>query len=98
MIRKGDNVMVLSGRDRGKSGAVSRVIPKSGVVLVSGLNLNKKHQRPRKAGEKGQIIDKPMPLPVSRVALAESGKPVRIGFKMVGTKKVRVSRKSGKEL
>ncbi len=99
-IKKGDNVIVITGKDKGKSGVVSRTFPKKGLVLLSGFNLKKKHQRPRKAGEKGQIIDKPMPVHVSNVMIADpdTKKPVRIGKKLVGERYVRISRKSGKEV
>lgn len=99
-IKKNDNVIVIAGKDKGKSGSVSLVLPKKGLVVISGLNLRKKHQRPRKGGEKGQIIDKPMPVHVSNVMVADpdTKKPVRVGKKLVGERFVRVSKKSGKEI
>ena len=99
-IKKNDNVIIIAGKDKGKTGAVSRVFPKKDLVIVSGLNLLKKHQRPRKGGEKGQIIDKSMPIHISNVMIAdpESKKPSRIGRKLVGERFVRISKKSGKEV
>ena len=99
-IKKNDNLMIIAGKDKGKTGAVSRVFPKKDLIIVSGLNLKKKHQRPRKSGEKGQIIDKAMPIHVSNAMVVDSDikKPVRIGKKLVGERYVRISRKSGKEL
>lgn len=99
-IKKGDNVIVIAGKDKGKTGSVSRVFPKKGMVIIPGLNLKKKHQRPRKRGEKGQIVDKAMPVHVSNIMLVEPGtkKPVRAGRKLVGGRFVRISKKSGKEL
>jgi len=98
MIRKGDNVIVLTGADRGKKGAIARVLPGEGRVVIEGVNVHKKHQRARKAGQKGQLIDIAMPIAVSNVALVEGGKPVRTGKKLAGDKRVRVSKKSGKEI
>ena len=98
MIKKNDTVIIIAGTDKGKSGAVSRVFPKKDMILIEGLNLKKKHQRPRKGGEKGQVIDKAMPIHISNVALIEGGKPVRTGMKKIGEKWIRVSRKTGKEI
>lgn len=97
-IRKGDNVIVISGSEKGKKGQIARVLAGQSSVIIEGLNLSKRHQRARKAGQKGQVIDKAMPIHVSNVALVEGGKPVRVWWKMVGEKKVRVSRRTGKEV
>ena len=93
-------MMIIAGADKGKSGTISRAFPKKDTVLISGMNLKKKHQRPRKSGEKGQIIEKAMPIHVSNVMIMdkEAKKPVRIGIKVVGGKRVRISRKSGNEI
>ena len=66
-IKKGDTVVVLSGVERGKSGKVMQAFPKTGLVLVEGVGMRKKHQKPRKEGQKGQIIDKHFPIYVSKV-------------------------------
>jgi large subunit ribosomal protein L24 len=66
-IKKGDNVMVITGKDKGKKGAVVRALPKEDKVIVAGVNIAKKHTRPRKAGEKGQTVEKTMPVHVSNV-------------------------------
>lgn len=97
-IRKGDNIIVISGSQRGKKGAVSCVLAREGRVIIEGLNLVKRHQKARKTGQKGQTIEKAMPIHISNVALIEGGKPVRVGRKLVGEKWVRVSRKTGKAL
>ncbi|MDO8482290.1 MAG: 50S ribosomal protein L24 [bacterium] len=99
-IKKNDNVIIIAGKDKGKTGAVSHAFPKKDMIIVSGLNLKKRHQRPRKTGEKGQIIDKSMPIHISNVMVVDSDtkKPVRIGKKLVGERYVRISRKSGKEI
>ena len=69
IIKKNDNVIILTGKDKGKTGKVVKSIPRAGKVIVEGLNLFKKHMRPRKEGQKGQVIDQAMPIDVSNVAL-----------------------------
>ncbi len=95
-IRKGDRVQVLSGKDRGKTGTVTRSYPERGKVIVDGVNIAKKHQKPTSATTQGGIIDKEMPLPVANVAIVcgACGKPTRIGYRFEsdGTK-VRICRK-----
>ena len=96
-IKKGDEVVVLTGRDRGKKGEVLRVIPKESRVLVQGVNMIKRHIRAR-PGEPGGIVDKEAALHVSNVALADpkDGKPTRVGYKVLADgRKVRVARRSG---
>ena len=95
-IRKGDTVLVISGKDKGKEGEVIRVLPKDDKVVVAGVNTASRHQRPRRANEPGGIVDKDMPIHVSNVMLVHKGKPVRVGFRTEadGTK-VRVARPSG---
>jgi large subunit ribosomal protein L24 len=68
-IKKDDNVIVLTGKDKGKSGKVLKSFPKENKVLVSGINIFKKHQRPTKQGQKGQVVEKSGPIHVSNVAL-----------------------------
>ena len=96
-IKKGDNVKMLSGKDRGKQGSVSLVLGlgASARVIVDGLNKVKKHQRPRKQGQKGQIISVERPVNISSVQLIckSCGKPTRVGFKLDGDKKERICRK-----
>jgi large subunit ribosomal protein L24 len=69
MIKKDDTVIILAGKDKGKTGKVSKSFPREHKVLIEGLNLVKKHQRPRKEGQKGQVIDQAMPIHVSNVAI-----------------------------
>jgi len=78
-IRKEDTVKVISGKDRGKTGKVLRALPKESKVIVAGVNVIKVHKRPKKGGEKGQIVDKTMPVHVSNVMLIDpqTGKPTR---------------------
>lgn len=97
-IKKGDNIIVLSGKDKGKTGQVEKVFPKLGLILVDGVNVVTKHQKNRRVRSQGQVVKKGMPMPASNVALAEGKKPVRVGYKIEGEKKVRVSRKSGKAI
>jgi large subunit ribosomal protein L24 len=98
-ILKGDTVIVISGKDRGKEGVVSRVMPSSNRVIVDGVNIAKKHQKPRKANEQGGIIDRDMPIHVSNVMLVHRGEPTRVGFKVNadGTK-VRIAKRTGEEI
>jgi large subunit ribosomal protein L24 len=99
-VKKGDRVVVLQGKDRGKEGEVSRVLRTEGKVIVDGLNVAKKHQRATRATMQGGIIDKEMPIPVSNVAvLAADGKPTKVGYKVDDHgNKVRVARRTGEEL
>ncbi len=69
-IKKGDKVKVLSGKDKGKTGVVSKAMPKENKVIVAGVHVSKVHQKPRKSGEKGQIIEKAMPIHVSNLTKA----------------------------
>lgn len=100
-IQKGDKVRVLSGKDRGKEGEVMFAFPAKNTVIVEGVNLVKKHQRPQGEGMPGGIIDKDMPMHVSNVAVLspKDGKPTRVGYKFLddGTK-VRVCKRTGAEL
>jgi large subunit ribosomal protein L24 len=95
-IKKGDTVVVTSGKDRGKSGTVVRAFPKKLKVLVEGVNVVKKHQKARRANSVGQVVEKPMPIPVSNVSIKDpkGGKPSRVGYIVEGGKKVRIARKS----
>ncbi len=98
-IKKGDTIVVISGKDKGKEGTVSRVMPRTNQVIVDGINVAKKHQKPKGANQQGGIIDRDMPLDASNVMLVHKGKPTRVGFKTNsdGTK-VRVARTTGEEV
>jgi large subunit ribosomal protein L24 len=96
-IKKGDEVVVLSGRDRGKKGEVLRVVPRENRVVVRGVNVMKRHTRPR-AGDTGGIVEKEGTIHASNVALSDpkDGKPTRVGYKTLADgRKVRVARRSG---
>jgi len=95
-IRKGDRVQVLAGKDRGKTGTVTFAYPAKDKVVVDGLNVAKKHQKPKGGTMQGGIIDKEMPMAVSNVAIIcpSCGKPTRIGYRFEPDgSKVRICRK-----
>jgi large subunit ribosomal protein L24 len=98
-IRKGDKVVVITGREKGRTGEVIEMRPRESRVLVRGVNMVKRHQR-QTATQEGGIISKEAPVHLSNVALADpkDGKPTRVGFKMVGDKKVRFAKRSGVEI
>ncbi len=95
-IKKGDKVVILSGRDRGAEGEVLKVDPKASRVTVSGINMIKRHTRPSQASA-GGIITREAPIHVSNVAIKDpkDGKPTRVGFEFRDGKKVRVAKRSG---
>jgi large subunit ribosomal protein L24 len=96
-IKKGDRVAVLTGKDKGRQGVVLQVLPKDERVLVSGVNMVKRHTRPTQGDPQGGIKNKEATLHISNVALLDpkSGEPTRVGFRITGDKKVRVAKKSG---
>ena len=96
-LKKGDNVKVLSGKDRGKTGKVLAVFYDDAKILVEGVNLFKKHRRPKKQGEKGEVVTVPRPLHMGKVALVcgSCGKATRIGMRIEGEKKSRYCKKCG---
>ena len=100
-IRKGDRVRVLSGKDKGKEGEVMRSLPREGKVIVDGVNVARKSQRPTRSTQQGGIIDKDMPIQVSNVALVcpSCGKPTRVGYTIDKSgQKARVCKKCGGEI
>ena len=100
-IKKGDRVVVITGRDKGKQGEVLKVLPQESRVIVQGVNVAKRHTRPSAANPSGGIIDKELPIHVSNVAHLDpkSGQPTRVGFKVLeGGRKVRVARRSGETI
>jgi large subunit ribosomal protein L24 len=95
-IKKGDRVMVLAGKDKGRQGNVLKVLPKDERVVVEGLNMVQRHTRPTQMDPQGGIKNKEAPLHVSNVAVVDSkGKATRVGFRMEGDKKVRFAKTTG---
>jgi large subunit ribosomal protein L24 len=103
-IKKGDTVIVTTGKDKGKEGTVVRSFPKQLKVLIEGVNVVNRHQKSKRRGSQGQILKKSMPIPVANVACkdAKTGKASRVGYTIEGegkdAKKVRVTRKSGSKI
>ncbi len=104
-IKKDDTVLIISGKYRGKTGKVLRAFPKEEKILVEGVNIMKKHQKPRRTGEKGQIIEMLSPIDVSNVKLfcPKCGKATRVGYKIRANiknqkSKIRVCKKCGEEI
>lgn len=99
-IKSKDTVKVIAGKDKGKTGNVVQVMKNTATnqvyVVVEGVNLLKKHMKPRQKGDKGQVIELPAPIHVSKVMLIDgkSGKPTRVGYKMEGNEKKRIAKKS----
>ncbi|HWJ70055.1 MAG TPA: 50S ribosomal protein L24 [Sphingobium sp.] len=95
-IKKGDTVVVLAGKDKGRTGAVLQVMPKADKVLVEGVNVHARHRKPDQANPQGGIDRKPAPLHISNVAIAGTdGKATRVRFEVRDGKKVRVAVKTG---
>jgi large subunit ribosomal protein L24 len=100
-IRKGDRVIVTTGRDKGKQGEVTRVLPDENRVVVAGVNMRQRHRKARTAAEQSQIVSFEAPIHASNVAHIDpsSGKPTRVGFKFLEDgRKVRVARASGEPI
>ena len=99
-IKKNDKVVVIAGKDKGKTGTVTVAFPKTNQVIVEGVNIKKKHQKPRRGGQKGQMIEKSLPIHVSNVMIVDpkSGKRTRLGFTRKDGKRTRITKKSKSEL
>ncbi len=99
-VKKGDTILIISGKDKGKKGKIIEAFPKENRLTVEGVNLRKKHQRPKKQGEKGQIITLPGSVPSANVKLVcpKCGKATRVSFKISGKNKVRICKKCKQEI
>jgi len=102
-IHKGDTVLIISGKDKSRKGKVLEAFPKEGRILVEGMNLRKKHQRPKKSGEKGQIVELPRPIHISNVKLVcqKCEKATKVGYKSKiknQKSKIRICKKCGQEV
>lgn len=99
-IIPGDQVIVIRGKDKGKKAKVLRGFPALSKILIEGVNVKKVHKRPKKEGEKGQVVEVPFPLDVSRVKFVcpKCSKPVRVGYKLNEKNKIRVCKKCKAEI
>ncbi len=98
-LKKGDRVVVLKGKDKGREGVIMRVLPKDGKIIVEGVNISRKHQKQTRATMQAGIIEKDMPIDASNVAIVSHGKPSRIGHRTEADgSKVRIARKTGEVL
>ena len=99
-IKKGDSVVIRSGKDKGRNGTVLQVMPKDGKVLVEGINVAARHRKPSQENPQGGIDRIPAPMHISKVALADpkDGKPTRVRFETKDGKKLRVAVKSGETI
>ncbi len=96
-IKKGDNVIVITGKDKGRTGEVLKVLPKDSKAVVAGVNINKVHKKPTMQSA-GQIIEIEKPIHISNISLVEDGKPVRVKFQKEDGKTVRISKKTGNKV
>ena len=95
-IKKGDNVVILTGKDKGRKGTVTKVMPTEGRVIVQGINMVQRHTRPSQANPNGGIVNKEASLHVSNVSHVDTnGKPTRVGFRIEADKKVRYAKTTG---
>jgi large subunit ribosomal protein L24 len=97
-IKKGDSVVVRSGKDKGRTGTVLQVLPKDDKVVVSGVNMITRHRKPSQANPQGGIERREAPMAISKVGVAVDGKPSRVRFETKGGEKVRVAVKSGETI
>ncbi len=99
-IKKGDTVLIISGKDKAKRGKVLNVFPKERKVLVEGVFLRKKHLKPKKSGEKGQVIEMPSSISISNVKLIcpKCDKAGRVGYKIIESGKIKICKKCGSEI
>jgi len=99
-VKKGDNIIVIAGKDKGKKGKVLNVLPKKERILVEAVNIRKKHLKPKKSGEKGQIVERPGYIHVSnaQVICPKCAKASRLGYRIEGEKKYRYCKKCNQEI
>lgn len=99
-FKKGDNIIIISGRDKNKKAKILKVFPKEGKIIADGINIKKKHQRPKKQGEKGRRLEISAPFDVSKAMIicGSCSKPTRIGYKLVDKNKIRICRYCQAEL
>jgi len=99
-IKKGDTVLIISGKDKGKKAKVLEAFPRQDKVMVEGVNIVKRHRRPRQEKEKGQIVEVPKPIDVSNVKLIcpKCGQPTRLGYRLTEEGKYRICKKCNQEI
>jgi len=99
-VKKNDTVLIISGKYRGRKGKILKAFPKKDKVLIEGVNLRKKHQKPKKTGDKGQIIQVPAPIHISNVKIIcpKCKKATRIGYRIEGGEKYRICKKCDKAI
>ncbi|MFY9458067.1 MAG: 50S ribosomal protein L24 [Candidatus Spechtbacterales bacterium] len=99
-LKKNDNVLIISGKDRGRKGRILEVFRGEGKIMVEGMNMHKKHRRPRRQGQKGEIVQVATPIDASnaKVICTKCAKPARVGYKITAEKKYRVCKKCGEEI
>lgn len=99
-IKKDDTILIICGKDKGKNGKVTQVFPKTNRIIVEGLNIVKRHKRPRREGEKGQRVEVPRPFDASNVKIicSKCKKAARIGYKLLEKNKIRICKKCGQEI
>ncbi len=99
-VKKGDNVLIISGKDKGRTGKIAKVLVKDRKILVEAINLKKKHVRPKREGEQGQVVSIPSPIDASNIKLIcpKCGKATRVGYKIENDKKVRICKKCKQEI
>ncbi|OGZ73590.1 MAG: 50S ribosomal protein L24 [Candidatus Staskawiczbacteria bacterium RIFCSPLOWO2_01_FULL_38_12b] len=99
-VKKGDTVLIISGKDKGRTAKILKSLVKERRILVEGVNLKKKHVKPKKEGEKGQVISVPLPIDVSNIKFLcpKCGKPTRLGYSIKGDKKNRICKKCQSEV
>ncbi len=99
-VKKNDTVLIISGKYRGRKGKILKAFPKKDKVLIEGVNLRKKHQKPKKTGDKGEIIEVPAPIHISNVKIIcpKCKKATRIGYRIEGGEKYRICKKCDKTI
>lgn len=99
-LKKGDNVLITSGKDRGRKGKIIRSLPKEGKIVVGGMNIHRKHTRPRRQGQKGEIIEVAAPLDASnaKIICTKCSKAARVEYRVTSEKKYRICKKCGEEI
>ena len=99
-IKKSDNVLIITGKDKGRKGKVLKAFPREGRIIIEGINIRKKHVKPKRSGEKGQIVQVPLAIDVSNVKLLcpKCGKAARVGYKLTEDKKQRICKKCGEKI